>query len=122
MVHEHTNKEVIINVLIGNAVLLLLLYADDVVLFTHSVEDAQKMMEALKAFCAHSGLEVNKQKTKIMLVKTHRTEQPLIMYNETPLELVEDFKYLGLDIPASYYKWHECTMQRLEAGKSILCI
>lgn len=55
----HTKKE-ITNVLIGNAVLLLLLYADDVVLFTHFVEDAQQMMETLKVFCAHSGLEVNK--------------------------------------------------------------
>ena len=116
MVHEHAHKEGITNVLIGNAVLLLLLYADDVVLFTHSVEDAQKMMEALKAFCAHSGLEVNKQKTKIMLVKTRRTEQPLIMYNEIPLESVENFKYLGLEISANY-KWHGCAMRRLEAGK-----
>ena len=98
MVHGHANKEGITNVLIKNVVLLLLLSADDVVLFTHSIEDAQKMMEELKAFCTHSGVEVNKQKTKIMLVKRRQMEQPLIMYNETPLELVENFKYLGLEI------------------------
>lgn len=38
------------------------------------------------------------------------------MYNDTPLEAVENFKYLGLEIPANY-KWHRCAMRRLEAGK-----
>ena len=119
MVHEHACKEGIKEVLIGNAVIMLLLYADDVVLFTHTMEDAQKMMDALNAFCAHSGLEVNKQKTKIMLAKTNRTEQPLIIYNGTPLDVVESFKYLGLEIPANY-KWHGCAMRHdLKPGKEL---
>ena len=116
MVQEYALQEGIKEVLIGNAVIMLLLYADDVVLFTHTLEDAQKMMEVLKAFCAHSGLIVNEQKTKIMLAKTLRTDQPLIVYNGKSIETVESFKYLGLEVPANY-KWRECAMRRLEAGK-----
>ena len=116
MVQEYALQEGIKEVLIGNAVIMLLLYADDVVLFTHTLEDAQKMMEVLKAFCAHSSLIVNEQKTKIMLAKTLRTDQPLIVYNGKSIETVESFKYLGLEVPANY-KWRECAMRRLEAGK-----
>ena len=38
-----------------------------------------------------------------------------VQQNET-LEVVESFKYLGLEVPANH-KWHECAMRRLEAGK-----
>ena len=116
MVQEYVQQEGIGKVAIGNAVIMLLLYADDVVLLAYTQEDAQKMMTVLKDFCTHSGLMVNVQKTKVMLVKTLRTEKPLIVYKETPIEVVERFKYLGLEVPANH-KWRECAMRRLEAGK-----
>ena len=33
-----------------------------------------------------------------------------------PLECVESFKYLGLEVPSNH-KWNECATRRLEAGK-----
>ncbi|MCO5548233.1 hypothetical protein L7F22_001690 [Adiantum nelumboides] len=116
MVLEFMQQEGIEEVMIGNAVIMLLLYADDVVLLAHSLEDAQKLMIALENFCLHSGLIVNASKTKVMLVKTLNKEKPCIVYNKEPLEVVESFKYLGLEVPANH-KWKDCAMQRLEAGK-----
>ncbi|MCO5605801.1 hypothetical protein L7F22_059985 [Adiantum nelumboides] len=116
MVLEFMQQEGIEEVMIGNAVIMLLLYADNVVLLAHSLEDAQKLMIALENFCLHSGLIVNGFKTKVMLVKTLNKEKPCIVYNKEPLEVVESFKYLGLEVPANH-KWKDCAMRRLEAGK-----
>ncbi|MCO5556272.1 hypothetical protein L7F22_009818 [Adiantum nelumboides] len=80
MVLEFMQQEGIEEVMIGNAVIMLLLYADDVVLLAHSLEDAQKLMITLENFCLHSGLIVNGSKTKVMLVKTLNKEKPCIVY------------------------------------------
>ncbi len=54
MVLEITRQEGLQEVMIGNAVIILLLYADDVVLMAHTLEDAQKLMSALESFCTLS--------------------------------------------------------------------
>ena len=69
MVLESMQEECIKEVLIGNLVILLLLYADEVVLLAHEVEDAQRLMQVLEIFCMHNGLSVNITKTKVMLCK-----------------------------------------------------
>jgi len=116
MVLEFMQQEYIEEVTICNVVIMLLLFADDVVLLAHTLEDAQKLMVVLVSFCLHSGLIVNESKTKVMLVKTNHKEKPCIVYNNETLEVVESFKYLGLEVPANH-KWHECAMRLLEAGK-----
>ena len=93
---------------------MLLLYANDVVLMAHTLEDAQKLMNVLKRFCLRSGLVVNESKTKVMLVKTLKNEKPCIVYNNQPLEVIDSFKYLGLKVPSNH-KWKGCAMQCLEA-------
>ena len=104
MILEFMQQEGIEEVTICNAVIMLFLYADDVVLLAHTLEDAQKLMVVLEEFCLH------------MLNQTNYKEKPCIMYNNETLEVVESFKYLGLEIPTNH-KWHECAMRRLEAGK-----
>ena len=44
--------------------ILLLLYADDVVIFSYDVDGMQRLLGALEAFCHSSGLTVNLDKTK----------------------------------------------------------
>ncbi|MCO5593252.1 hypothetical protein L7F22_047259 [Adiantum nelumboides] len=99
MVLAFMQQERIEEVMIGNA--MIVLYADDVVLLVHSLEDAQKLMIALENFCLHSGLIVNGSKTKVMLVETLNKEKPCIVYDKEPLEVVESFKFLGLEVPAN---------------------
>ena len=116
MVLEFMHEEGIEEVMIKNVVIMLLLYADDVVLLAHTLEDAQKLMKVLENFCLHSGLVVNVSKTKVMLVKALNKEKPCIVYKNEPLEVVDSFKYLGLEVPSNH-KWRDCAMRRLEAGK-----
>ena len=51
---------------------MLLLYANDVLLFANTLGDAQKLMKALEKVYMHTKLSVNSSKTKIMLVKSHK--------------------------------------------------
>ena len=64
----------------------------------------------------HTKLNVNSSKTKIMLVKSQKKDKLCIMDNNEPLECVESFKYLGLEVPSNH-RWNECDTRRLEAGK-----
>ena len=40
------------------------------------------------------------------------------MYNTEPLEIMESFKYLGLEVHSNH-KWDECSTRCLEAGKRV---
>ena len=65
-------KEGVKEVASGNVVIMLLLYANDVVLFSNIVGDAQKLMNVLEKNYMHTKLSVNNSKTKIMLVKSQK--------------------------------------------------
>ena len=103
---------------IGTITLLLLIYADDVVLFSHHASTLLKMINVVSDFCKTSGLAVNVTKTKVMVIKTHHTRnQPIIMYNGHELEVVDKFKYLGIDIPSNH-AWGKGAQKRIDAGKA----
>ena len=59
-------------------------------------------MNALEKFCMHTTVSVNSSKTKIMLVKGQNKDTPRTMYNNEPLQTVESFKYLGLEVPSKH--------------------
>ena len=95
------------------------MYADDVVLLSKTEGDANKVMKVLEDFCNLSGLRVNIDKTKVMLSKTKgKVEkiQPIITYQGTPIEAVDSFKYIGLEIPSDH-RWYKCATKRRENGK-----
>ena len=95
-------------------VILLLLYADDVVFFTNTVEWMQQFIEILELFCQDSGLTVNVSKTKMMVVRTKQPKTPpKVFYAGQPIEVVSTFKYLGIELPTDH-KWHTC-------GASLSC-
>ena len=97
-------------------VILLLLYADDVVLFSYDIESMQRLLGVLETFCESSGLTVNVEKTKMMVVRTKQPQQyPTLMYKGEPIQCVQSFKYLGIDIPATN-RWSGCFESRLQAG------
>jgi len=50
MVLEYMHEEVIEEVLLGNVVIMIFLYADDIVLLAHTQEDAKKLMIILENF------------------------------------------------------------------------
>ena len=64
----------------------------------------------------YTKLCVNNSKTKIMLVKSQKKDKTCIMFNIKLLECVENFKYLGLEVPLNH-RLNECAICRSETGK-----
>ena len=78
--------------------IMLLLFADDMVLLGDTPEDLQNSLDKLQEYCLKWGLEVNVLKTKIVVFrKRGRTfENERWTYNGNVLEVVNDFNYLGV--------------------------
>ncbi|MEW8546452.1 MAG: reverse transcriptase family protein, partial [Candidatus Thiodiazotropha sp.] len=78
--------------------LILLLFADDMVIFGHDQYDLQNSLIMLCEYCKRWGLEVNTEKTKIMVFrKRGKVEQNILLfYDDQPLEIVDNFNYLGV--------------------------
>ena len=77
--------------------ILLILYADDTVIFGESEEKLQTALHELGAYCNEWKLKVNCSKTKIMTFCGRKTTyQYPFSLNGNTLEHVSSFKYLGL--------------------------
>ena len=83
---------------IGMVKLLLLLYADDIVLFGKTAEELQKSLNILEEYCNRWKLTVNTMKTKIVVFrKGGRLPTNLqFIYNGKNIEIVRKFCYLGI--------------------------
>ena len=85
---------------------LTLMFADDVASFSDTVVRLQKLIDLIAEFCKMVGMELNLDKTKIVVF---RNGGPLRFaekwfYNGTPIEVVSFYKYLGVyfrDVPVS---------------------
>jgi len=76
----------------------ILLYADDIVLIADNEKDLQTMLNATHKWCMNWRLQVNADKSKIMhFRKTSKTRsQYNFMLGNITLEIVDEYKYLGL--------------------------
>jgi predicted nucleotidyltransferase len=79
---------------IGGQIIHTVKYADDLVLLAKEEKVRQDMIDKLIEIGRCYGMEINVEKTKLMRI----SRQPLtvkIIIDETQLENVESFKYLG---------------------------
>ena len=77
--------------------LFLLLYADDTVILSETDKDMQKGLDALSEYCTRNGLEINVSKTKIIVFSRGKIRNlPIFTYNNANVEIVFDYKYLGV--------------------------
>lgn len=83
---------------VGFLKLFLLLYADDIVIFSDSPEGLQKGLDILYDYCKKWKLSVNIDKSKIMIFrKGGRIRGNLsFKYGDIELEIVPKFTYLGI--------------------------
>jgi hypothetical protein len=83
---------------IGELECPLLLFADDVGIISTSIMGLRRMLQAANQFCLDFGMEVNVQKTKIVVFKrtsiTARGEY--WTYNGEQISKVDSFTYLGV--------------------------
>jgi hypothetical protein len=91
--------------------LYLLMYADDICLFSKSADGLQQGLNFLQDYCDKWKLTVNTVKTKIMVFKKGgRTRRGLrFTYNNVEIEIVSEFSYLGIIFSSggSFSKTHD---------------
>ena len=90
-------KDVNSGLLIDDIVLIILLFADDMAVIGRSVEELQESLNLLHTYCNTWGLEVNTEKTKIVVFRNRgqiRIDE-IWTYNGEILDIVDDFNYLG---------------------------
>ena len=79
-----------------------LMYADDIVIVSESKEGLQKRLDILQQYCTKWCLNVNLNKTKVLVFnKTGRLIKCPIYYEGKELESVDSYKYLGIQFAAS---------------------
>ena len=77
--------------------LFLLLYADDTVVPAECPEDLQRALNIFKIYCEVWGLDINVRKTKVMKFLWGKIRKmPKFYFNEETVDVVWDYKYLGV--------------------------
>ena len=74
-----------------------MLFADDMAILGNSVDDLQNSLNLLENYCKRWGLEVNTEKTKVMVFRKRgkiRNDEKWFYCNNV-LEVVDNFNYLG---------------------------
>lgn len=81
----------------------LLLFADDLVLFAKDVIELQRKLDTLVEYCSINGLEVNIEKTKILIFKKAGRQKSTrsLKYKGIALEVVKKYTYLGVTLCTS---------------------
>ena len=83
--------------ILAGIVIILLLYADNIVLLEMCLSDVDKKLRLLKELWSTMCMIVNTDKTKVMIIKSKDTYTNFV-YDNNNLEEVSSYKYLGIDI------------------------
>ena len=74
-----------------------MLYADDTVIFANNEENLQRCLNDLQSYCKKWKLKVNSEKTKVIVFSKRKMKvKPVIELDGLILEVVDEFKYLGV--------------------------
>ena len=109
---------------INDVIVSIILYADDMCLIAESENDLQRMLDSLEEYCDENKLEVNVNKTKVMVF--HRGRLPTMSikpsYAGQLLEIVNHFCYLGFwfSVQLSYTRHVETVISKARARIGLL--
>ena len=103
-------------------VIILLLYGDDIVLLVRCSSDLDKQLILLKDFCSTMGMTVNTNKTKVMIIKSKKDSYANFVYDNSNLEEVSSYKYLGIYIHHKLNWNYRIEKGLMEGGKLILVL
>ena len=76
--------------------LFLLLYCDDTIIMSRSADDLDRALKTYEQYCKIWKLTVNTSKSKIVVFSKGRLGQLHFSFNNAPLEIVPEYKYLGV--------------------------
>ena len=71
------------------------MYADDLAILASSREELQDKLNVLSVYCKDRNLNVNVNKSKVMVFNSIKNTK-LFMYNNLSIDEVDSFKYLGM--------------------------
>ena len=82
---------------LGNTSIPLLLYADDLVIFSTSKNSLQSYLNSMAKYCAEWDMEINTEKTKIIIFGNYRKSvSEEFTFKNNIIEIVQSYKYLGV--------------------------
>jgi hypothetical protein len=81
----------------GDMSINCMLYADDLIILSETLEGLQHSMNRLAKYCSQWCLTVNVTKTKFMATQHIDCNPCHLTYKEEPVEKVATFKYLGIE-------------------------
>jgi hypothetical protein len=86
--------------------LSVLFYADDTVIMAETADDLQKGLDEFYVYCSRWKLNVNVEKTKVLVFSKGPKPKNIFYYNNNVVESVNEFKYLGIVFSrsGSFYK------------------
>ena len=87
-------------VVLSSTKLNCLIYADDVLLLSESKEGLQSCLNSLQMYCDYWKLKINIDKTKVMIFSAGKIKKENIQckLNDSVIEIVDKYKYLGIVI------------------------
>ena len=95
--------------------LVLILYADDIVIFANSKEELQLSLDALYEYCQRWKMSVHINKTKVIVFKKsgRLTALTKCYYTNEELEIVGKFTYLNIvfSTGGSFFRFAERTFR-----------
>lgn len=103
--------------------IFLLLYADDTVLLSESEHDLQNLLNVYSNYCDEWKLTVNISKSKVMVFSKGRPATYNFKYKNECLDVVSEYKYLGILFgrSGSFYKAKShIALQATRASYSLL--
>ena len=105
---------------IGEDLLTLLLFADDIILVAESPEDLQKLLKEVEVFSKDVKMKFSTEKSKIMIINQDQEERVNFKWkmNENELEIVQEYKYLGIKVENKGLKKEENSL-RAKAEKQM---
>jgi hypothetical protein len=98
----------------------VLLFADDMVLIADGEVELERMVRKVKEYCEEWRLEVNVNKTKVMVVSKDGMKEAKVRYSDNELECVNEYVYLGT-LFSSNGKWDGEIERRRQIGRAALC-
>ena len=69
---QHINRDIDDILTVDEMQLLLLLFADDALVFTHDPKSLQSILKDIAKYCNKYNLKINVNKTKIMILENGR--------------------------------------------------
>ena len=110
-----------VGVQLDHFLLTIIMFADDMVLFSTSRQGLQNALNALSKYCSLWGMTVNTSKTKCVAFKNGGkiAKADQWTYENTPLETVNKFKYLGFVLSSSG-KFAQSIASLADQGRSAL--